>query len=263
MIITDMPHVSEADYEIYERLSNERLLDNATLLCGYAKSGNTWLRFVVYNYFNILISDAKETITFDQLEKLQPHNLDSRYQKDFMPGFPIFMRTHNAYTPIFDIFKNVIFVYRNPLDTMISNYYYFMNRKEPFRHIPPEEKEKFFDIDYFVRKQIRSWVIHYLYSIDHATHVVDYDKARLNPFDVYKPVLEAIGGGPIDELALEKAISYSGEDGSAGPGRHAPCTPCGAPGRPSSASPATAKRRSSCGRTRRCVPWRWRSRSGR
>ena len=42
------------------------------LLFGYPKSGNTWMRFLIYNYRNLLLHlDQKETVTYDRLNLLQ------------------------------------------------------------------------------------------------------------------------------------------------------------------------------------------------
>ena len=71
---------------------------NIILLSGYPKCGNTWLRFVVYNYFNILHNNAKETLTYNDLNKIQKHEYGlTENDKGFEEGFPQFYRTHDPY----------------------------------------------------------------------------------------------------------------------------------------------------------------------
>ena len=46
--------------------------ESSILLFGYPKSGNTWIRFLMYNYRNLLLNcDEKQTISYDRLNILQ------------------------------------------------------------------------------------------------------------------------------------------------------------------------------------------------
>ena len=50
----------------------DNIKESKILLFGHPKSGNTWLRFVLYNYRNLLLHpNCIETITYDRLNKLQ------------------------------------------------------------------------------------------------------------------------------------------------------------------------------------------------
>ena len=51
--------------------------ESKILIFGFPKSGNTWLRFLIYNYLNLLINPSQDkTISFDILNKLQNNVLD-------------------------------------------------------------------------------------------------------------------------------------------------------------------------------------------
>ena len=52
----------------------------------------------------------------------------------FLPeiGFPFLYRTHKIYMNSYDLFDKRIFIHRNPLDTLISSYYFYKNREVPF-----------------------------------------------------------------------------------------------------------------------------------
>ena len=58
----------------YRKLDDFFKIVNETkiLLFGYPKSGNTWLRFLLYNYRELLINPSIEkTITYDRLNSIQ------------------------------------------------------------------------------------------------------------------------------------------------------------------------------------------------
>ena len=55
----------------------KRSNDPKILMYGYPKSGNTWLRFLLYNYRNLLINPkGTHTISFDRLNSLQNNVMD-------------------------------------------------------------------------------------------------------------------------------------------------------------------------------------------
>lgn len=117
------------------------------LICGIQKTGNTWVRFVIFNYFNILDHKATKTLTFDELKVI--HML--RKKKGFYhldDGFPEVHHTHFPYNGVgfmkiipetskwFDDFEKLIYIYRNPFDTMISYHKFIFNRdKIPYHRI--------------------------------------------------------------------------------------------------------------------------------
>ena len=57
-------------------------------------------------------------------------------------GFPLLYRTHKIYKKPYDLFEKKIFIHRNPLDTLISSYYFFKDRKVPFLDDSDEYKRK-------------------------------------------------------------------------------------------------------------------------
>ncbi len=86
--------------------------EDSILLFGYPKSGNTWLRFLIYNYQYLLLNPSnKETITFDKLNSLQNNVMDRG--SVFVPenGFPLFYRTHKIYNRPYTLFNKKIFIH--------------------------------------------------------------------------------------------------------------------------------------------------------
>ena len=103
------------------------------LLYGYPKSGNTWVRFLIFNYFNLINNpNCLKTLTFDELNEIQSNVMDRGTTYNNVPGFPLFYRTHKVYNDCYKLFDFKIFVHRNPLDTLVSSYYFYKNRSIPF-----------------------------------------------------------------------------------------------------------------------------------
>lgn len=172
--------------------------DNIILLCGIQKTGNTWARFVLFNYFNIRDNEATETLTFDELRAI--HNLRrirgkarkgmfiTKHKND---GFPDIYHTHLSYDGtgfirnfkyvhlFFDKCKKLIYIYRNPYDTMISYHKFIFNRdKIPYKQINMDLKRKLED---FTRYYLPKFIIHVNETMHRADVILNYDKLRKDP----------------------------------------------------------------------------------
>ena len=142
------------------------------LFFGYPKSGNTWIRFLIYNYRNLLLnSDEQQTVTYDRLNSLRNNIMDRG--TTFLPeeGFPFIYRTHKIYMQSYNLFDKIIFIHRNPLDTLISSYYFYRDREVPFLDDSLNIREKLYDIDFYVLYKINSWINFYDTSIKYGDFV--------------------------------------------------------------------------------------------
>tara|TARA_B100000959_G_scaffold149487_1_gene156857 strand:- start:589 stop:1416 length:828 start_codon:yes stop_codon:yes gene_type:complete len=161
-------------------LSNRK--ESKVLLFGYPKSGNTWLRFLLYNYRTLLLNPKeKETITYDRLNALQNNIMDRGTIFSPEEGFPLFYRTHKIYKKTYNLFEKKIFIHRNPLDTLISAYYFYKEREEPFLDDPKNIRRELHDIDFYVSYKIDSWIKFYNRSIKYADLIMNYTKMRRYP----------------------------------------------------------------------------------
>ena len=179
------------------------------LLFGYPKSGNTWIRFLIYNYRNLLLnSDEKQTVTYDRLNALQNNIMDRGTA--FLPekGFPFIYRTHKIYMKSYNLFDKRIFIHRNPLDTLISSYYFYKDREVPFLDDSLNIREKLHDIDFYVLYKINSWINFYDTSIKYADFVINYTVMKQDTETVFSELLRFLDWD-FDEELVKKAIDIS------------------------------------------------------
>ena len=179
------------------------------LLFGYPKSGNTWMRFLIYNYRNLLLNpNEKKTISYDRLNILQNNIMDRG--TTFLPekGFPFIYRTHKIYKKPYNLFEKKIFIHRNPLDTLISAYYFYKEREIPFLDDPYNMREKLHDIDFYVSFKINSWVKFYHTSKKQADFVMNYTEMKQNTETAFISLIKFLDWD-CDEYLLKKAIIFS------------------------------------------------------
>lgn len=100
--------------------------------CAYPKSGRTWLRFVLANYFNQL-HQFEASIDYNNIFTLFPNGGPDpsrgmpayRYMAD--DRIPLVAFFHSGYHPQYDNF-DIIFLVRGIHDTLVSNYFQVSNR---------------------------------------------------------------------------------------------------------------------------------------
>jgi MoaA/NifB/PqqE/SkfB family radical SAM enzyme len=178
------------------------------------------------NYFNILNNGAEKTLTYKELSKIQRHRLErdvTGYDKDgykpfeFDDGFPRFYHTHVSYNTkygkYFDCFDKVVYLIRNPYDTMVSYYYYLANRDKPFNgrfdHI---KTAHLLHIENFVKHYLPNYLTHVWETKFRADLVLDYDKLKekFGDFGFYN--LIELFGDRVNTNVLGKAIKMSSFD---------------------------------------------------
>ena len=183
--------------------------DTKVLLFGYPKSGNTWLRLLLFNYRNLLLNPiASNTITFDILNDLQNNIMDRGTIFSPKNGMPFFYRTHMRYIRTYNLFDKKVFIHRNPLDTLISSYYFYKNREVPFLFQPEDIREKLHDIDFYVSYNISSWIKFYYISIEHADFVMNYSEMKRDPLTSFSNLLRFLEWD-FDSSLVEKAVKFS------------------------------------------------------
>ena len=95
------------------------------VIVSYPKSGSTWLRFIIANLLNKTFAKSYEEVDFLRMQLIVPEiSSDAcRNGANFatLPS-PRVMRSHGLYNRNF---PNVIYILRDPRDTLLSYYYHF------------------------------------------------------------------------------------------------------------------------------------------
>ena len=198
-------------YSIYSYLKDsfKDKKESKILLTGYPKSGNTWLRFMIFNYLELLDNkELNETISFNFLNQIQSNVLEKGLELKYKKNDLIFYRTHSPYSRCYKLFDVLIFIHRNPLDTLISAYYYYFKRELPFHAFPKKLRNKLKDIDFFVLYNFKKWLIYYNKSVSVADVIVNYSDLKSDPFSQMKKIFIKLKLPLKDEL-IKKTVKLS------------------------------------------------------
>ncbi|HVA98846.1 MAG TPA: sulfotransferase domain-containing protein [Bacteroidia bacterium] len=127
------------------------IADNTIYIVSYPRSGNTWMRFLIANYF----ADTEAEFDNDSLPKLipdihiNPQDIDSAILK------PKFIKSH---FPSLKEYNNVIYLVRDGRDVAVSYYFYELGTKT----IPSDTDFKTYLKKYFLlgKSPFGSWANH-------------------------------------------------------------------------------------------------------
>jgi hypothetical protein len=169
------------------------LPERPIILCGYPKSGNTMTRLVYHNLIGVTNAGLTETITYSRLNRIDPnpgfptkfvtHGFDEPEAFDFS-GFPLMMATHIPWQPFWDDIADSLYIYRHPLDSLISFWYNEVHFAKP----PLEE----IGLDEFVLKHLPDWIErHVLFSANVRVRL-RYEDLLADALSGYETALRAL-----------------------------------------------------------------------
>jgi hypothetical protein len=179
-------------------------------IVSYIKSGRTWFRFILANYFNEIF-DLGLQVDFHSIFAIIPNYLlNSRqgwgtYRFANRPQVPFLVVSHLPYRRLLFGSRDILFVLRDPRDVMVSAYFHktrhaqlFNGGIEAFLHDPEHGV-----LDYI--RYFNGWAE----ACDHHRHfVVAYERLSADTISLLKDVL-AFLNVEIDDGALTRAISAS------------------------------------------------------
>ena len=147
-------------------------------------------------------------ISFDELN-IQQNNVMDRGSV-FLPenSFPLFYRTHKIYNRPYTLFNKKIFIHRNPLDTLISAYYFYKNRDIPFSDDPKNLREKLMDIDFYVSYKINFWIKYFRISVKKADIVMNYSDMKNDTRQELTKLVQFLNWD-LDEVLIKKSVEFS------------------------------------------------------
>lgn len=202
--------------------------EDAILLASYPKSGNTYLRFIFANVIALREMEGR-LVDYHLLDEMLPtdlfeEDLSSEWEYD---SLPCILKTHRSRRGVYDALRS-IFLYRNPLDVMVSGFHYFRNRKAP----PPAAsagglqemgRERYTKSPgEYLREHIDGWCRHFRTWYDRATAVVSYEALKDDPLPAVRGVLEDLNltvendvlAEAVDRSSLERVKSLERERGT-------------------------------------------------
>ena len=105
------------------------------IITSFPKSGNTWMRFIIYD---LLFNDHNDTIeNSSEINRLIPDFHMSKNNQLILDGRlkdkEVFLKTHSSYDQMSKLpIGKIILIIRNPLDVFVSlyNYYEIEKKKE-------------------------------------------------------------------------------------------------------------------------------------
>ncbi|HEX7871585.1 MAG TPA: sulfotransferase domain-containing protein [Sphingobium sp.] len=178
-------------------------------LVSYPKSGRTWLRFALSQYF-ARVADLGITPDLNSTFRILP-NFDRDRVRGLpafigkRPGLPLIAVSHLSYTPSFFARHPVILLVRDPRDVMVSAYFHATRHKHRFSG----------DIASFLADRHQGVAAYIQYLNGWADRAADGDMIVLS-YEVMSsdPVMEMgrmlrFMGLPVDHDALDRAVAAS------------------------------------------------------
>lgn len=188
-------------YIQYKHLLPKNSYHDDIYLVEFPKSGVTYLSFILGN-LEIQLNKKDDHITFYNIDKYIADVHQLRGSKINRQLNRIFIKSHSPYNPCYFF---VIYLYRNPLDVMVS-YYNFLRS---FGKCKTNFNEFLKDRNYGVRKwvdHINSW--YYKKNDAQRIHFIKYEDLVDHPVKIVQQIYTNLGVKISDSL-IEKAVIMS------------------------------------------------------
>lgn len=177
-------------------------------LASYPKSGNTWLRFFLYNYFYGEVRKTDEILSkIPDLHK-DPPGLDVSTGRVFCKTHYLFSSQH----PLIDDTSGFIYLLRHPRDVLLSNLNYF-------RLIGDCRRDQDIVVEFIENSGIKRWIdagigswpqhVESWLSKQQLPHLIlRYEDMLLEPLHVFEQVLVFLDTD-IDRKRFNRAVYLS------------------------------------------------------
>lgn len=179
-------------------------------LASYPKSGNTWLRFLLYHY---LYKEARHT---DDLARKIP-DIHSVSRLDVMQPKTLFCKTHYAMSdshPYLSYTTAFIYIMRHPRDVLLSNLNYFRVSGHANNFDEHRFAHAFIDnlgAEFWSKRGIGNWPGHlesWLGAPRYPHLVLRYEQMLADPHTCLRETLQFLNI-EIDERHLNRAVHQS------------------------------------------------------
>lgn len=205
-----LSEIEKNNLKLIENFSKEHVL-----LCGYPKSGNTWLRFFLAHYSLLQQKNILNTITYSELNEIQNWVLEYAFEEKKYPNqsdnlINKIIWTHEPMKKAYlNSFSKYLLVYRNPLDTLVSSWHYHVKNRKNLDEIGFPKN----DINAYVKLRYVDWeryMISYRQLDANQVLSVSYEDLIQDSFGSFKKVLKfCYPKHNLDNDILNKAIELS------------------------------------------------------
>ncbi|MCB1121752.1 MAG: sulfotransferase domain-containing protein, partial [Verrucomicrobiae bacterium] len=182
----------QAFYPVHK--SNTQSNGPLTWLASYPKSGNTWLRFAVAALLQPDFSSSAEVQA--EVPDVHERPFQPKYCKDTQCGFA---KTHFQFSqtmPYREHTAAFIYIYRNPIDVLISNYNYYLRTSNISMEASEDQNLKELYVDAFLQHagdprwektgfgswvdNLKSWLI---ISKNYPSLFIKYEDMKADPME--------------------------------------------------------------------------------
>lgn len=194
-----------------ENINNSLNSKDAILLASIQKSGTHWFRYLFANYYMLLEKKNSNPVTYDQLEsKLFPNNRE--YVKDGKVkyknseqnlqkyGFSDFLWQHRM-SDLSSFKGKIILLYRNPLDYIISRYFYKKDLYQQYAN----PSDCIFLIDKYAKRYVK---IKDFVKQNNRGMMISYEELKVNTELVFGVILKWLGFPFYNDLCSQ-AVQFS------------------------------------------------------
>ena len=171
-------------------------------LNSFPKSGNTWLSFLISNV-SILINKENIKVNFFNLHQFIPDIHAHKKLGDTLLKFPA-NRIIKSHSSLNYNYKFVIYLIRNPINVMVSYFYFQKNFFGETMDLSEFIRSKKFGIHNWT-KHVESWLRH---PPDISFYPVKYENLKNNPNNELSDLYKQLGYSVPDEV-IERAVELS------------------------------------------------------
>lgn len=185
--------------------------DADAFLVSFPKSGRTWFRFILSNYFNLTLSLGEKVSLHSTFKILPNFALDeSRGIGAFAygakrPGLPLILVSHLDHGAFLFRTKPVIFMVRDPRDVLVSAYFHATLHKRRFTG----------DLDSFLRSpehgvpQLCRYLNGWAAGLRHRPNfILGYERLQADPIAQSSAALRFLGCS-VNAAAVAEAVNAS------------------------------------------------------
>jgi Sulfotransferase domain len=208
--------VTNLALRVFRKTRNRaRLAANATIatsfLTSYPKSGRTWLRFILSNYFNAA-ADLKVGVDLHSTFSIVPNfdcdpvrGIPAFHRANFRSRIPLILVTHHAYRRSIFLNRPIIFMVRDPRDVLVSAYFHATRHKHRFEG---DISEFLVNSDQGLEPLI-AYLNGWAEGLQHHRHcVLSYEALAANPESAAAEVLSFLNYA-IDPKLVRQAVASS------------------------------------------------------